>query len=207
MKHSMKMGFVVIGFAAVIALRAVGAEEANKADHDALRNLRVVFQDAVARNDMERLRPYLATNFSIVTFTDREFTDFDAFKAQWRKTRDAMLGESGSYSVDLDPEYSVLMGNIALCRGNAHNALTDDKGREFKFDAHWSVVCQKQDGQWKIVRGHNSLNPFHNPMLLHGVKSAVIKTATVAFLIGLVAGMVGVFVFRRRRETHVQSSA
>ena len=197
MKHRMTMGFVVLGFAAVIAVRAVAAEEANQSDHDALRHLRVVFQDAVAQNDMERLRPYLATNFSIVTFTDREFTDFESFKAQWQKTRDAMLGERGSYSVDLDPEYSVLMGDTALCRGNSHNVLTDDKGREFRFDAHWSVVCQKQDGQWKIVRGHNSLNPFHNPMLRHGVKMAVIKMSALALLVGLAAGMAVMRFFRR----------
>lgn len=196
MKQSRKTGFVVLGLAMSLAWKATAVEE-NKSDHDALRHLRVVFQDAVAQNDMERLRPYLATNFSIVTFTDREFTRFDAFKAQWQKTRDAMLGKKGSYSVDLDPEYSVLLGDVALCRGNSHNVLTDDKGREFKFDAHWSVVCQKQDGQWKIVRGHNSLNPFHNPMLRHGVKTAVIKTAVAAFLIGLVAGVVGMRFFRR----------
>lgn len=198
MKHSMKIGFVVLGLATTIALRSAGAAEENKADHDALRNLRVVFQDAVAQNNMERLRPYLATNFSIVTFTDREFTDFDAFKAQWQKTRAAMLGKRGSYSVDLDPEYSVLMGDIALCRGNSHNTLVNDKGREFKFDAHWSVLCQKQDGQWKIVRGHNSLNPFGNPMLRHGVKMAVVKAAGAAFLIGLAAGIIGMRFFRRR---------
>lgn len=197
MKHCMLMGMTVLGAAAVLASGPVDAEEANHSDHDALRHIRVVFEDAVARNDMERLRPYLATNFSMVTFTDREFTDFEAFKTQWQKTRDTMLGKRGSYRVDLDPEYSVLMEDIALCRGNAHNVLIDGKGREFKFDAHWSVVCQKQDGQWKIVRGHNSLNPFQNPMVRHGATMAVIKTAALAFLLGLVAGVVGVRRFRR----------
>jgi hypothetical protein len=57
MKHNMTMRLFVLGFSTLLALRSVSAEEANKADHDALRNLRVVFQDAVARNDMERLRP------------------------------------------------------------------------------------------------------------------------------------------------------
>jgi ketosteroid isomerase-like protein len=199
MKHNMKMRFFVLGFATLFLLRAVNAEEANKADHDALRHLRIVFQDAVAQNDMERIRPYLATNFSIVTFTDREFTDFEAFKTQWQKTRNAMLGKGGSYQVDLNPEYSVLMGDNALCRGNAKNVLVDGKGNKFEFTAHWSVVCQKQDGQWKIVRGHNSLDPFRNPMLKHTVKRVVFQIGAAAFFVGLTIGLLVIRFVRKRQ--------
>ena len=190
---------IAVAMASVLAAGGIPAQEANHEDHEALRHLRDTFEEAAARNDLDRMKPFLATNFSIVTFTDREFQDFEVFKAQWRKTRNAMLGEGGSYRVQLNPEHSVLLGDIALCRGNSSNVIVNAKGDTFTFGAHWSVVCQKIDGQWKIVRGHNSLDPFHNPMLEHAVKGMVAKFAVWAFVAGLLLGAVAVGVIRRRR--------
>jgi ketosteroid isomerase-like protein len=185
-------------WAVALALGVARAEEANHEDHEALRRLRDTFEQAAAQNDLDRLKPYLATNFSIVTFTDREFDDFEAFKAQWRKTRTAMLGDGGSYRVQLNPECSLLLGDIALCRGNSSNVIVNAKGRTFAFGAHWSVVCQKVDGQWKILRGHNSLDPFRNPMLKHAVKGMIFKTAVPAFVLGLALGGAVMFLVGRR---------
>lgn len=185
--------------AAALAVSVAPAEEENHADHEALRKMRRAFEEAAAKNDMDLMKPFLATNFSLVTFTDREFTDFEAFKAQWAKTRSAMLGESGTYRVDLDPEYSVLMGDVALCRGNAKNELVNSKGSRFEFTSHWSVVCRKTDGEWKIVRGHNSLNPFDNPMLRDRVKSILLKAVFTALGIGLLLGLGGARLAQRRR--------
>ena len=80
--------------------------------------------------------------------------------------------------------------------------LVDSKGHEYTFDAHWSVVCQKQDGQWKIVRGHNSLDPFRNPMLKHAVRGIIVKGTAIAFLVGLVLGLSIMWYIRRRRAGH-----
>jgi len=187
MKALAALKLVLVGLLAMMPLTAVGQEE-NKADHDALRNIRRIAENAINRNDLDTIRPYLAPEFSIVTFTDREFTDFDAFKTQWAKTRRKMLGESGSFKVDLDPELSSLKGDIALCRGNAKNTLVDDSGKVFEFTSHWTATCQKVGGRWLIVRAHNSLDPFHNPMLEHAVRSLLLKSAGAAALIGLLLG-------------------
>ena len=66
-------------------------ENADEAEHEALRGLKAVFEEAVNKNQMELIRPYLDKDFSVVTFTDREFTDFDKFIAQWAKTREQIL--------------------------------------------------------------------------------------------------------------------
>ena len=179
--------------AALLLATTIRAEEARHEDHEALRRLRDTFQEAAARNDLDLMKPYLATNFSIVTFTDREFLDFDTFKAQWQKTRTTMVGDGGTYRVVLNPEYSVLLDDIALCRGNSSNVIVTARGVEFKFTSHWSVVCQKTDGQWKVVRGHNSLNPFRNPMMEHAVRGIVIKVAGGALVVGLAIGAAAVW--------------
>jgi ketosteroid isomerase-like protein len=187
MKALAALKLVLVGLLALMPVTAVAQEE-NKADHDALRNIRRIAENAINRNDLDTIRSYLAPEFSIVTFTDREFTDFDSFKTQWEKTRRKMLGERGSFKVDLDPELSSLKGDIALCRGNAKNTLVDDSGKVFEFTSHWTATCQKVGGEWLIVRAHNSLDPFHNPILEHAVRGLLLKSAGAAALIGLLLG-------------------
>jgi ketosteroid isomerase-like protein len=179
--------FLLVGLLALMPLTAVAQEE-NKADHDALRKIRRIAEDAINRNDLDMIRPCLAPEFSIVTFTDREFTDFDSFKTQWAKTRSKMLGERGSFKVDLDPELSLIKGDIALCRGNAKNTLVDDSGKVFEFTSHWTATCQKVGGKWLVARAHNSLDPFHNPILEHAVRSLLLKSVGAAALISLLLG-------------------
>jgi ketosteroid isomerase-like protein len=198
MKALAALKFVLVGLLALMPLTAVAQEE-NKADHDALRNIRKVAESAINRNDLDIIRPYLAPEFSIVTFTDREFTDFEAFKAQWEKTRRKMLGERGSFKVDLDPVLSLIKGDIALCRGNAKNTLVDDSGNVFEFTSHWTATCQKVGDKWLIARAHNSLDPFHNPMLEHAVRSLLLKAVAVAALIGLLLGAALVWLRCRRK--------
>jgi ketosteroid isomerase-like protein len=181
------MNFVLLGLLALAPVTAIAQEE-NKADHDALRNIRQIAEKAINQNDLDLIAPYLAPEFSIVTFTDREFTNFDAFKTQWGKTRLKMLGTHGSFKVDLDPELSLIKGDIALCRGNSKNTLVDDSGNIFEFTSHWTATCQRIDGKWVILRAHNSIDPFHNPILEHAVRILLLKWSGGAALICLLLG-------------------
>lgn len=186
---------LTIGLAALPAR----AEEERHEDHEQLRALRRVFETAVNANELDQLRPFLAEGFSIVTFTDREFVDFAAFKARWQLTRQEML-QGGNYTMDLNPELSTLIGDIAICRGNANNRLTTGAGKTMEFTSKWTVVCQKQNGQWKILRGHNSLDPFGNPMLVAGVKTLLWRVAAGAGLAGLGLGGIISWLWIRRRK-------
>jgi ketosteroid isomerase-like protein len=200
MKSTMKAGVVLLMvLLGGTAPGAASAQEENKAEHDALRLIRQVVEKAVNSNDLDLIQPYLTPDFSIVTFTDREFTDFDAFKTQWGKTRRKMLGERGTFKVDLDPELSVIKGDIALCRGNARNAMRDNGGNVFEFTSHWTATCQKVDGKWLVVRAHNSTDPFNNPIVMHEVRKLVIESVAAAMLLGLVLGA-GIMWGRHRRK-------
>ena len=173
---------------------------AEEAEHEALRGMKAAFEEAVNNNQMAAFAPYLDEDFSVVTFTDREFTDFEAFKARWQQTRDEML-QGGAYSVELLPERSQIIGDIAITRGDSKNTMTTGSGEEFTFTAHWTAVCRKTDGKWKILRGHNSLDPFGNPMLRSGVKKLAIKMGAGAAAGGLLLGLViGIAIGRRKRS-------
>jgi ketosteroid isomerase-like protein len=158
-----------------------------EADHEALRNLKTVFENAINQNDMETIRPYLDDEFTVVTYTDREFTDFDAFKAQWVKTRKKLLG-NGSYYVELIPHRSTIYDDTAIARGDSKNLMITECGETYKFSAKWSAVCRKVDGEWKILRAHNSLDPFGNPILRRKVLKYGLILGVTAVAAGLALG-------------------
>ncbi|PCJ62156.1 MAG: hypothetical protein COA79_05565 [Planctomycetota bacterium] len=161
--------------------------EVNKEDHDQLRKLKILYEEAVQKNNLELIKPFLSDKFSIVTFTDTEFRDFESFQTQWNKTRKRMLN-GGSYSVSLEPELSEIYGDFAIARGNSKNTLVTGTGDKYLFESHWTVVFRKENGVWKILRGHNSLDPFGNPMLVDHVKKSIIKSVAFALLIGIMLG-------------------
>ena len=139
-------------------------------DREKLRAIQAVFEGAVKNNAIEDLRPYADPEFSFVSFTDRSFSDFDAFSKQWSTTRNEMVG-SGSFTTKLEPVPSIFVDDIAVCSGNSQNSMINNKGVKFEFTSHWTVVFKRNEGEWKILRAHNSLNPFFNPMLKHAVKN------------------------------------
>ena len=203
--HSRRNVLAAVLLTAWPAVLLAADDEDREADHNALRHLRAVFEEAVNRNELDLLKPYLDEHFTVVTYTDLEFSDFDVFKVAWQKRRDELLA-GGSYSVVLEPELSDLRGDIAIARGNAKNVLVNGSGDEYHFSSHWTAVCRKVDGEWKILRAHSSLDPFGNPMLVSHVRSHIHKllagVSAACLIIGCGIGLVWARL-RRSRGTKV----
>lgn len=174
-------------------------EADHQADHQALREIRAAVEEAINNNQLDLFRPHLAESFSIVTYTDREFSDFEAFKTRWQKTREELL-EGGTYTTQMNPERSLILGDIAIARGNSHNVLTTGGGERFEFPSRWTAVLQKQDGGWKVLRAHSSLSPFANPMIVSAVKWKLLYVAVASAAAGLVVGAAGMWLIGRRRD-------
>lgn len=152
-------------------------------ERDKLRKIQSIFENAVKNNSIEDIKPYTDKEFTFVSFSDRSFSDFESFSKQWNITRKEMVG-NGSFSTQLDPQPSLFINDIAVTHGNSTNTMVDKKGNTFNFTSHWTVIFKLTNGEWKVLRAHNSLDPFNNPMLKHGVKSIVIKVGVIAFLLG-----------------------
>jgi len=157
--------------------------ETHSKERDELRSLQAIFEKAVQDNDIEVMRQHVAPDFSFVSFTDRSFSDFDAFVKQWKITRAEMVG-AGSFSTQLNPEPALFIDDIAVCLGNSSNQMHDIKNNDYEFTSHWTVVFQRINNEWKVLRAHNSLDPFANPMLKHGVKKVLIKFGSLGVLAG-----------------------
>ncbi len=193
---------ICLACCAVLAIHVpVFAAETDEleAEHDALRAFKTLFEQAVNSNQLDLLQPYLHDPFSVVTYTDREFSDFDAFRARWQKTRDEML-QGGSYTVELLPDRSQIYGDIAIAKGDSNNLLITGSGQEHRFTSKWTVVFRKVDGDWKILRVHSTLNPFDNSMIKSHVQGLLIKSIGAALLGGLILGwLLRMFVGRSKR--------
>ena len=175
------------------------AQDEREPDREALRELKALFEKSATENNLDPLKPHLHEPFSVVTYTDREFTDFEAFKARWQKTRDEVVGDGGSYKVTLKPEPTEFFGDIAVTRGDSDNELVTASGNKYEFTSHWTVVLRKVDDQWKIVRVHSSIDPFGNPMVVGEVSRKLMQVGIGAAIGGLVIGAaIAWLVFGRR---------
>lgn len=153
-----------------------------------LRELQSIFEQAVKNNSIEDMREHVDVDFSFVSFTDKSFDNFDTFAKQWKISRNEMIG-SGSFVSQLNPEPAVFEGDIAICKGNASNTMVDKRDKTFEYSSNWTVVFKQTDGVWKVLRAHNSLDPFSNPMLRSGVKKHVFKMSLIAFGIGIFSAL------------------
>jgi ketosteroid isomerase-like protein len=177
---------------------ASAQEEENHEDHEALRELRRVYEKAANENNLDLLKPYLHKDFSVVMMSNREFRDFESLKKQWQITRDKIVGD-GTYEMRLEPELSTILGDIAIARGDSTNRIVTGSGDELSFDAKWTAICVKEEGKWKILRGHGSLDPFRNDFVKSAVKGLVFKVAAGALFAGLVLGwLLRIWVARRK---------
>jgi ketosteroid isomerase-like protein len=182
---------------ALLGPQARAQQADDEADHAALRQYKTLFEKAASENQLDVLKPLLHEPFSIVTYTDREFTDFATFKERWQKTRDEIVG-TGSYRVTLRPERSLIYGDMAVARGDSDSVLVTGRGNEYRFTSHWTAVFRKQDSQWKIVRVHSSLDPFGNPMVVGEVKRRLWQVGTGAAGAGLFLGAAAIWGWSRR---------
>jgi ketosteroid isomerase-like protein len=192
--------------ACVPAMAQEQPEDPHEADHDALRAYKALFEKAAAENQLELLRPILHEPFSVVTYTDREFTDFETFKTRWQQTRDEIVGD-GSYKVTLLPVRSEIYGDMAIARGDSENVLVTAAGNEYHFTSHWTAVFRKLDGEWKVVRVHSSLDPFGNPMVVGEVKRRMLQVGSAAAVGGLILGALIAWLLARRGGRGSRASA
>lgn len=161
---------------------------------DELRAVQQEFQKAVKNNTIEDMRQHIDDEFSFVSFTDKSFDSFDEFVEQWNISRAQMVG-NGSFITELNPDLSIFEGNIAICKGNASNQLVDHKGESYKYNSNWTVIFKQTDNSWRVLRAHNSLDPFANPMLIAGVKTKLFKIGIAAFALGVVGASILVKLF------------
>jgi SnoaL-like protein len=175
---------------------SAAADEA--ADHEALRKMRRVYEQAVAEDRIDLLSPYLDKEFSGVMLTGELVVGPEGMKAYWKKIKD-LMGPAGRYTVTLEPDLSMLFGDVALAKGTTSDVVLTDRG-EYRFKAHWTAVCRRVEGEWKILRVQGSMDPVGNPFVKKLVTTSAAWSGGGGGGLGLAVGLVaGILIGRRRK--------
>jgi ketosteroid isomerase-like protein len=172
---------------------------ADQADHDALRALVPMYEDAANNGKLEALKPYLDPEFSGVMVTGEEVTNFASMEEYWARMQ-TLLGEGGTYHVKVNvAERAILSGDLAVARGTTEDVVKA-KGSEYRFEGRWTAVCRKRGGQWKMLRIQASMDPVTNPFVMAAVRAASMTAGAIAGIAGLIVGGVLSAILIRRRK-------
>lgn len=172
---------------------------ADQADHDALRALVPMYEQAANQGKLEALKPCLDPEFSGVMVTGDEVTSFASMEEYWAKIQ-KLLGEGGTYHVKVNvADRATLSGDLAVARGTTEEVVSA-KGHEYHFVGRWTAVCRKRDGQWRMLRIQASMDPVTNPFVIAGLRAASMTAGIVAGIAGLIVGWVLHVILARRRK-------
>ena len=181
----------IIPLLLALCLPVLAAEE----DKVALRNLREVYEKAIANRDLAVLKPHLAADFTAVMITADEVKGYDGILAYWKKVED-FIGKDGTYQVSLDPDDTIFEGNIAIAKGRAKEHAVRG-GKTLDFVSQWTAIARKEGAEWKLVRIQASIDPVGNPIIkaLQGYQQWFIGLAA---LVG--GAIIGRLLPRRKAE-------
>jgi len=191
---------LIILFSSTAALAQeddTGAVDGHEQDRAELLELMAVAEKAMGE-DISLMKEHVTDDFSIVTFSSRQFDDFDVFVTEWNKSREFYL-QGGTFKAELKPEPAIFNGDIAICRGDSHNVMTTGAGKSYEFASPWTATCRKVDGRWKLVRGHSSIDPFNNPIVKSNVVGYLWKIGAGGLLGGIVIGLLAGMLLRKKK--------
>lgn len=170
---------------AALTLVSLPLHADNETDHAALRAIKSTYEEAVNSGHPEKVAHHLAGNVTAVMVTGEEVQGAAGLDAYWKKVR-GLIGEGGTYQVEVLTDKTEFAGDLAFSRGRTHESVVLANGKTFNFEALWSTVCQKQEGQWKVLRMHSTIDPINNPFVL----ARLTVTKWTYGLLGLIAGSV-----------------
>jgi ketosteroid isomerase-like protein len=189
---------VVIAVLLAFALATpAGAADGSDADKQALRDVARLFEQAVGQRDLKRFQAVLAPEFRGTLVTD-EVVNRESMAGLWNWIW-GLIGAKGRWEVKVDPEDTMFFGDLAVARGAASDHIQTESGRDYRFTWHWTLVLQKRDNQWKAIAGHGSMDPLGNPFVKLERTWIKLLFGGGGLAVGVVAGIGGMLLLRRRR--------
>jgi hypothetical protein len=167
------------------AAPAVSPEE--EAEWAKIRELKALYEEAVSGNQVEKLRPYVASNFHGVLVNGREARSFDELLKRNQEIRE-LIGAGGSYTVKIKYEPGSMFGNAAMAHGTAAESVVTGSGKRFDFVSSWLAALVKEDGRWKLYRIQATLDPVDNVFVHDTVRYTRILFGGGALLVGAALG-------------------
>ena len=202
----MRTWILVFGISIVAFPVAVYATEErtgqNAIAHRELRALRTELFDAYENRDIEQLLVNVHSD-AIITWqngeTNRGRQDLREFYERMLVGEDRVV-QSLTSKLTVDDTSIIHGGDAAIAFGSIddHYRLTD--GTDFKLQSRWTATMVKQENRWVVASFHISANLFDNP-ILEMAKSYLLYVGSIAALVGVLLGAVGVKLVAKLRKT------
>lgn len=195
------LAFVLLAVPAVTLAQASKPEDRAE-DHAMLRALLAKGAEALNSRNFDAIAPSLDPNFTIITVDNQKHVGLDAFKKYYASLFD---GPSAIFSkiearVTADDLTHFVDPSTGITYGTSEETYHFKDGDVRTMRTRWSAVSKKEGGAWKLVTVHFSTNVLDNPVL-DAAKSLTKKIAAAAAVIGLVVGVLLMFLLRRRPST------
>lgn len=197
--------FLLVVISVFIWLTPAGswAEEARKADHDALKMLLKTTQQAFNTKNFDLLKSYIAKDgFTVITVDGNKFESLEAFRSYWIDV--LKNNKTGIERIEVNPvadgPTEFLAENVGVCHGTSNDRYIFTSGDVRIMPERWTAVLLKEGGIWKVSRIVFSANVLDNPVLTatKGVMQNYIIWAAIA---GLLIGALGLWLFRCKKTT------
>ncbi|HYE79580.1 MAG TPA: DUF4440 domain-containing protein [bacterium] len=137
---------------------------------------------AIVEDDLFSLRDTIHPEFSAILPPDEVAVGFNGLFNYYR----ALISESdyGPASVSLDIDRTqFLWEGVALVTGTAHEKRLRG-GDAMYLDSRFTAVLVQEEGDWKLVRLHCSLDPLNNPYTGARAQGVGIAAGAVGALLG-----------------------
>jgi len=157
----------------------------------------------VRNNRIDALAPYFHSDFHGVMVTGRAVNSVADVQQYWRDIR-GLIGEGGTYTTTVNPERSVLLGDLALARGTTDDVVRTNDGREYRFATLWTATLQKEGGNWKIRTIQGTMDPVGNPFVREFGKRLVVRVSSAVGAASLIFGALIGAVWQRRRAARLR---
>jgi hypothetical protein len=183
------MTLLLAGVACYLGAQTTPANKAaeEEAEWVKIREIKALYEEAVGANQIDKLRPFIASNFHGVLVNGREARSFDELVKRNQELRD-LIGAGGTYKVKVNYEPGHLFGNYATAFGTAEETVVTGSGKTFAFTSTWLANLAKEDGQWKLHRLQASLDPVENVFVKDTVKYTSILFGGGGVILGAVLG-------------------
>ncbi|MFP2924163.1 SgcJ/EcaC family oxidoreductase [Pyxidicoccus sp. 3LG] len=168
-----------------------------EATHNALRALKQDMEDALNKQDVDRLLSHLHPDVVFTTMNN----DVRVGKKAIRAYYDEMMRGPNRVVEKITAKFEVddltrLYGDTGIAQGSSkdHYVLTD--GTDIVIDGRWTCTMVREGDQWLIAAFHYSTNVFDNPLLTK------LKTygAVLLIILGVLNLLSGYIIGRRTRR-------
>ena len=175
----------------------------DEADHEALRRLKSAYEEAVRNNRIDALAGYFHADFHGVMVTGRAVNSFADVQQYWRDIH-GLMGEGGTYTTTINPERSVILGDLALARGTTDDVVRTSDGHEYRFTTLWTATLQRDGSDWKIRSVQGTMDPIANPFVREFTKRTLVRVASGVGAASILLGALLGAVWQRRRAKRLR---